>query len=561
MYKILIVDDEPYIVSGLYDLCTDLKEYELDIFCAYSADEALERLRTTTMDIVITDIQMPGMSGLELMKIIKSWWPRTKMIFLTGYGSFDYIQTAMRSEAVDFLLKTEGDDRIVEAIRKAIRSCKEDMEWSRLITDAKERLGLARPVLQKEFLLQLLQGEPCKPDVMAHKFTELEVPLHAESPCLLIVGRVDEWREDYHTSDKSLMVYAIQNIAEEYVSPAMSFQSVIHNAGEFYWLMQPKALASQEENESEAWRRALLFVHGTMDAIQSTCKSLLKLPISLAAGSSPVAWEQLPYKYRELTRLLSRGLGLGGEMLMLENEDHSGMVGADVEEEEGGRQQTLSPLDRTEMLEKLMESGRQDEFKELVDETFSHIPITSADLFKEAYYAVAIRLFAYMNRWKVQRTVRFPMNIDQLLQYDRHASATDAVHYLLDVAAVLFEHRMSDQEERTNDLVRQLHRYIEEQLSSDVSLTRLGDVFSLNPSYLCRLYKQMTGNLLSDYIADAKMNKAKELLVQSRLKMHEIGKAIGFESPAYFSRFFKKYTRITPQEYRDRYQSNPTPNS
>ncbi|WP_308636468.1 response regulator transcription factor [Paenibacillus silvisoli] len=557
MYKIMIVDDEPYIVSGLQDLCADMQEYELDVFCAYSADEAVARLQATRMDILITDIQMPGMSGLELAQKVREWWPRTKIIFLTGYNQFDYVQSALRSEAVDFLLKTEDESKIVAAIRRAIRKCNEDSEETRLVEGVKQRLRAALPVLQKDLLLRLAQGETLSADSRTQKFKELDIPLDADADCLLAIGRVDEWKHAAGPYDRSLLLYGIQNIAEEFLSPAVRFQAVIGDAGDFIWLMQPGSAAGGGEEADtvgggDSWGRCVSFVHGTIDAIQSACRSLLKQPISIAAGSSPAPWTSVAAKVREFSLLLAEGLGTGGEMLVLENAD--ARASRDAAAELAG-QQLLSAPGQAEMMDRLLESGKQEEFRKLVLEAFAGIPAGRGDMRKETYYAVALRLYACVNRLRRRKEEgELPARFDLLFHYERHAGEAAAVWYLLDAAAVLFDQRHDDQEERTNELVLRLHAYIEQHLSGDVSLTRLGEVVSLNPSYLCRLYKQITGSILTDFIAETKIGKAKELLVNSaQLRITDISKAVGFDSPAYFSRFFKKYTRMTPQEYRDRY--------
>lgn len=107
MYRVLIIDNEPVIVNGIYNLFLDLDHVELGVLKAYSASEALALLAKHTVDIVFADIQMPGMNGLELQQAIMKSWPRCKVVFLTGYNEFSYVQTAMRNGGFDYVLKTE----------------------------------------------------------------------------------------------------------------------------------------------------------------------------------------------------------------------------------------------------------------------------------------------------------------------------------------------------------------------------------------------------------------------------------------------------------------------
>jgi two-component system response regulator YesN len=114
MFRLLIVDDEPIIANAMYDIISDLKEYDLDIYVAYSGEEAINWMKRTKIDIVLTDVSMPGISGLEIQKIVLEMWPRCKVIFLSGYNDFDFIQSAIRNEGYDYILKTEPEEVVIE---------------------------------------------------------------------------------------------------------------------------------------------------------------------------------------------------------------------------------------------------------------------------------------------------------------------------------------------------------------------------------------------------------------------------------------------------------------
>jgi two-component system response regulator YesN len=134
---------------------------------------------------------------------------------------------------------------------------------------------------------------------------------------------------------------------------------------------------------------------------------------------------------------------------------------------------------------------------------------------------------------------------------DEHGSWEEAAAYLARVAASVLElqsGRLCDMEE---DIVNQVKRYVDGHLAEDVSLVRLAEIVHFNPSYLSRFFKQLTGTNLTDYIFNAKISRAKALLADSRVKIHEAASAVGFESSTYFTKFFRRITGLNPQEYRD----------
>ena len=107
MYRMLIVDDEEIITDGLADVFGKLN-LDLDIYKAYSGQEALELLNRTRVDVVLSDICMPGMDGLELMETIRLNWPQCKIVFLTGHNDFNYVYQAIQAPDVQYVLKTKA---------------------------------------------------------------------------------------------------------------------------------------------------------------------------------------------------------------------------------------------------------------------------------------------------------------------------------------------------------------------------------------------------------------------------------------------------------------------
>ncbi|MOA03856.1 Arabinose operon regulatory protein [compost metagenome] len=111
--------------------------------------------------------------------------------------------------------------------------------------------------------------------------------------------------------------------------------------------------------------------------------------------------------------------------------------------------------------------------------------------------------------------------------------------------------RRSGEYSRAATAINKICAYIDEHISEDLSLVRLADEIHFNPSYLSRLFKQERGMKLSEYIEDARFAKAKELLRRTELKIAEIGTCIGYEAPHSFTRVFKKWTGMSPQEFRE----------
>lgn len=555
MYRLLIVDDEPIIVEGLSELFSQ-SDHPLEVYQAFDGPEALAIARKLRIDILLTDIEMPEMDGIELQKEVLRLWPRCKSIFLTGYNEFDYIQSSIRGGAIDYVLKTEADDSIVASVNKAIHVIAEEVTYEGLIESARSSLKLALPALRKEYLTAMLEGETSSSAARRERFEQFDVPLNPDLPVMMAVARIDRWREDATGGDKVLFAYSINNIFEEFVALEFDLTSFRGNHERLIWLLQPKAdsgfrqaivgepsllAGADAEVDKEAGLHAYLL--GMLESVQDACSRYLKLACSFVVSSEPFEWDALSSKYERLSQLFGRGLGLGSQMLL-----------SDDRAKETGDEKARSKIKRIRMLDQYLMQKERTKFEKLFDEIAEAVgePETlETGLPLEVFYELSAIFIPHLNRLEVFGDARGHAIQVKLFSIREHRSWREASGFFRELAEMLFESMEGGKEQETSEVVEQLHRYVEEQIDGDLSLNRLAEFVFLTPFYLSRLYKQKTGYTISDYIKSRRIEVAKRLLGESNLKIHEIGMRIGYESASYFTRFFKQTTSLTPQEYRD----------
>ncbi len=534
MLRMLIVDDEPIIVEGLSELFQQTDHLELEIHQAFDGVEALEIASKLRIDILLTDYNMPEMDGHELQLAITRIWPRCKVIFLTGYNDFEYIQTTMRSGAQDFVLKTEGDETILAAVEKTIRAISEDHSFDRLIRDARTQMEQSLPAMRKDLLQALLNGDPEAMHRRHRSFGDLGIPLDADSPVYVILGRIDRWREDMANGDRELFLFSVQNIVSEYFAAGFALTSFLAGSGRLVWLLQPAAGNAGGERE---------IVLGTLESIQSACKLYLKLTASYVVTCDAVPWEQLPQAYDRLSLLFEKGLGLGEEMLLSDERLFA---------EE--RQPASAGVRRIRLLDQYLTNKDEARFFAHFEELMQAMEddqTLQTGLALEVFYELTAIFISHLNRLDLFTDWSRSAHVGKLLSIREHRSWQEVHAFFRGLARDLFSRMHSGNEEASSEVVRTIHEYIEANLHGDLSLNRLADLVYLTPFYVSRLYKQITHRSISDYIADKRVAAAKQLLGETPLKIHEVGMRIGYDSPAYFTRFFKKMTRMTPQEYRD----------
>lgn len=555
MYRLLIVDDEPIIVEGLSELFSQ-SDHPLEVYQAFDGPEALAIARKLRIDILLTDIEMPEMNGIELQKEVLRLWPRCKSIFLTGYNEFDYVQSSIRGGAIDYVLKTEGDDSIVASVEKAIRVIAEEVTYEGLIASARSSLKLALPALRKEYLTGLLEGEASSSAARRERFAQYEVPLDPDLPVVMAVGRIDRWREDATGGDKVLFAYSINNIFEEFVAPEFDLAHFKGHHERLIWLLQPKAESAYHQAlaghpapragaDGEAGPEAGLHAYllGMLESVQDACSRYLKLACSFVVSGEPFEWDALSSKYERLSLLFGRGLGLGAQTLL-----------SDDRAKDSGDDKARSKVKRIRMLDQYLMQKERAKFEQLFDEITEAVgepAVLTAGLPLEVFYELSAIFIPHLNRFDALGADGGNAMPGKLFSIREHRSWSEVSRFFRELAESLFERMEGGNEQETSEVVEQIHRYVEERIDGDLSLNRLAEHVYLTPFYLSRLYKQKTGHNISDYITRTRIETAKRLLGETPLKIHEIGMRIGYDSASYFTRFFKKTTSLTPQEYRD----------
>lgn len=429
MYRILIVDDDAIVVDGLSQLLAAHYQEELDICKAYGAEEASAIIKRTKLDVVISDIDMPWKSGLDMADDIMRYWPKCRIIFLTGYSDFNYIYSAMKKRASHFILKTENDDHLLSVIQSVLDEMDAERKKQDVLRRARSELEYLRPLLTREWLQALLEQPQAGQALIAKSGGEWAI--QAGSPFLVLVGSA-RWKEAISWETKMKCYGNVLNVFKALLPPLLAANGFVMTDSLFVWLIQPRKEDASFRNPdgSAVWDQVADYLRGALENIQNEFLSLLDLEVSFFFHRQPLGWDTWK---RELDSL----------------------------------------------------------------------------------------------RQKVQRRVSGTAHL------------------------TIADNGRLQQEDDTERWVREVHEFIASHLSDDLSLVRIAEKVHMNPSYLSRYYKQVTGRNLSESISDARLKAAKRWIVEERLKFHEIAFRLGFNSPSYFTTFFKKLTGQTPQEYRE----------
>ena len=309
MNRLLIVDDEPDVVEGLTHLFRGDESLDLDVLCAYSGTQALAAMEKKRIDVLLCDIRMPGMTGLELFARVRLEWPGCQVIFLTGHTDFDAIYTATRNGAASYLLKTESREKILEAVTQAIirrDEAHQADEMTARFNDyaARARSFANREVLSALWLNQLDQAASLRG--IAQLDGGLGGSFSADAPMMVVAAQINRASDQPVGRDRLFL--ALDEMAGSYLGPDVR-----------------RAVARTQRHMGVALFQGdglhLLRLQGALEAVQSTLTLDWHADIAIALHPSAVAAPRIGEVLANLMPLLEQRLSFGAGILVARDGD------------------------------------------------------------------------------------------------------------------------------------------------------------------------------------------------------------------------------------------------
>ena len=532
--QMIIVDDEAHWVENL-SMHKPWHSLGIEqVHKAYSANEALQIIETNPIDIVISDIVMPEMTGLELIERIRKHDKRIKCIILSGHSDFEFAKKAVQHQTVDYLLKPPADNELLGAVKAAIDQL--NAEWATISSLERTEFTLREnlPLLRGQLLLDTLKGSRMPADEWTRKLESYGLPF-SRGDCALLLVRMEEEFGQYTTNGQQLMEYAIMNMAEEIFGEFTEVWGVKEEHGYLVFLLQlgPNSLDIGKEKILEKLAIQL----------QHKVKQFLKGSLSIVLSEWFRFPEQLPEHYRKSYACFRQIVGDEREFVM--------RVG---DLERGHSQGPLDALYMPPSLISLLEAGRWDAAEDKLAAVCAELDERWSDSWEhcmEAGFLIASSFtqLAHRNGHTLAKLLGADMEL--LQSGEAFTSINKLRRWSLSVLAKLKEGTSDEIRDIRSSYVKKLQDFVEENLHRDVSLRALADHVNLHPTHLSKIYKIETGEGISDYVSRLRMERACHKLKTTGKKVYEISMEIGYLDPAYFIKVFKRQYGVTPQEYRD----------
>lgn len=536
MINILLVDDESYVTESI---AKTIPWSEIGIGAVYqaaSAIEALDIMEQQDIDILVTDIRMPEMTGLELIEQVKERWPSIRTILLTGYSDFEYAKQALKLQATDYLLKPVNDEQFITCISEQISQLRD--EWKRV--EEIHQLMYSRKgehsVLQRQFMHDILLGRTYSSTTLAAKLEQYGIKLeYGQSAMMLTVqlaGRFIEMDRD----SVRLIEYAVGNIAEEiFPYPYQVWHSSTPHDCVVIIIALPE---SAEKRLFE-----LVHVQQLCQLFQQQVSNDLKGGISIVMSDWFTFPNNISQLYREALTALYRIQLHETKLVTFDTLTHSHLP----------MNQVLEELYKPPTFIHLLESGQWQAAKEKLSGLFqaNAMQNQTRESIYEAFIAISNGIIYVAHKKGVDLRKIDPQGSNLLFDRELISTATNLRSWsdeLIDTLQLHFDESDSYQKKH---IIKQVQDLVNRELGVDTSVKTIADRVYLHPVYLSKLYKSETGESLGDFIIRMRMEKAVYMLKSTNKKIYEITTELGYQNPQYFSKIFKKYYGCTPNEFRD----------
>jgi Response regulator containing CheY-like receiver domain and AraC-type DNA-binding domain len=528
MYKLMIVDDEPIVLESITFIVNKYLNGVTVVDTAWSGREAIEKAEISRPDIVIMDIKMPGLSGLDAIAEIKSFYSGALFIVVSAYEHFEFAQEALKLGVIEYIAKPLSRAKIIAAIENAVRIKEEERRRRSLEIERKEKLAIVLPVLESGFIYSILFADDYLSELKTHK-NLLEIQYDGG---YIMTLEFAEENEDGKLVDKigssvrsqrfyPLVRDIIKENCDGIVGPMMFNRLVVY---------VPCA------DEGSEYDRRLAALH-TATTLYEKLVDRDQANLCIGIGNY---YADIGNAYKSYDESLKA----------IELHRTSGVV----------------------HINDIPTSHSAEEYPELEEKRLlKNILLGDTEACLRAYD----HLFGWMRAQYHDNVQEILVNSVELLVMLRHIARENSISdnivlgdsnyvsrflaiedigkinaFFTNVIKRLAEGISASKEKNLSSIVVKAQAYIYKNFSRDITLEDVSKEVTVSPNYFSRLFKEETGRNFIDYLTELRIERAKELLRDSSSANKEICYQIGYSDPNYFSRIFKRVVGVTPTEYK-----------
>lgn len=499
--KVMLIEDEELILEGLSNIL-DWNDLDMEVIHkAHNGEEALRCWKTKPVDVVITDINMPVMSGLELLHELRNMDKRVRFIILTGYDEFEYARKAIYLDVEDYILKPIDEEKLELTLRRA---------YDKLIEiDRKKAVNIDDEAGWLCFLRGSLDNKE------EEKYLEI-LPKIADGQ--MVYGAVMKIEME------SLKTVKISDLLVELQKKEKNLRIIYLSSDSLFILLY----SNNDENT----------VYKFFISLQSQMESTYGVLTFISLASPFKDYEYLPACYREIMKLqkyqVIEGYGSCINPRRIEN-----------------RKSEDISIDGS-ILRKMIFSKNKAAVLSYIEDLF--INNVKKDIAVEDIYQMALKIAMILQNIKSEYNLNDRKNMQNLIDIiDRiyHAEDLFALKTIFIGEIIQIIDYLHENDSQFTPVVKQIMAEVDRNYKEDMNLKMLSYKYNMNASYLGQIFQKEVGCSFAQYLSNKKNSVAKDMILNTNMKINDIAKEVGYPDTSYFYRKFKKCYGVSPASLRE----------
>ena len=526
MYRLLIVDDNYYDRIGI----SELSEWKLmgfdEIYLAEDGEEGLAKALETEPLLILTDVSMPGMDGITMAREIVKKLPNTKFIFMSCFEDSSYIRDAISVNAFAYILKPVKLDELMKTVKKILKINEIEEKRDSTIKDLTSILKEQMPLIREKTLRDMIYGE--LPD--SRQLEMLDMQIKGFYAVTLI--KIDAVPEISGEQD-NVSIYLTMSRINSFFSDNTAVRA-------YTFMPDNKSIAVLSYHDSALdCAHALENTIEFFETIRDRITDELGASAYICIGGTSDTFDEINLMYTKASRMLEMNLCQRPNMIIVSDDGGSMYMYLDYD---------LKTM-KGELLEVLTKRDKI-RCRALVNKYFQDADMAEKKIMKEITLSIICTLQLILYEMNLNMVDIFGGDYLIWEKLSRFDTIVDIKHWIYNVLMGIIEHLEVKDDDPNIRLANELKKIINEKyLELDTVSQVAGEVY-VSTVHANTVFKKNFGCTMFDYLTKIKLEKAKELLNKTDMKIYEIADHIGYKSKTYFTSLFKDYTGMTPKEYR-----------
>lgn len=529
-FKVLIVDDE-YRIGQLIKKLIQWDEIGLECVAVLDNGESAYRaILEKTPDIVITDIRMPKINGLDLICMIKEEREDVKFIVISGYKEFEYAHRALQYGVNDYLLKPIDEKELNEVLQKIIDEMATERRFEKEKIRMEKKVSVSESIIRQNVLNQIMEASkvPSLDEITINYDLELGAEIYRG-----IDIKLDYW--DYEKNDAKqdrLTIEKVISIVEHNLADMVNEQLICPKNNLHIYCLFNYASGKGKEMKS--------VINNILSEIQEFLIRFEQYEVTIGIGAEETEFGQIRFSIEEAYRAVQNRIKLGtGRLIYIEK----------IQPKKKIRIKDCVDIHK-ELLLNSIESYSRHTFEQAINQIYGELQFDEEIDFANYYYLANELVELFFNSIDVQNKEGEQLK-EFLLNTSQHCYTIIKLKELLkEYLGEYLDVCLGAAESETTKPVREAKKYVEEHYDEKIVLEDLAQIVDLNPVYFSVLFKKETGLNFSAYLTNIRMEAAKEMIRNGNETIAAIAEKVGYKDARYFSQTFTKLIGVKPALYR-----------